>query len=198
MLGWHIAMPIRHYAPARRGSVAVAPWQRQRLGHADRLRIMEAARRRERATYRRGSGRHGGELRETGLRVLWALLYRGWGRAGACDPALAQIAAEARLARSTVQDALARLRLAGIVWWVPRGLVACGRWVQITSAYLFASPATWSPERPAEPSDTGSRAASVSEDKNHQEEVPWWGDAAPDPARIAAAAARWGLVEAAG
>jgi hypothetical protein len=130
----------------------VAAWQRQRLGQAQRARIMEEARRREKATYLRGSRRHGGDLRETGLRVLWTLLYRGWGRAGACDPALAQIAHEARLARSTVQEALGRLRAAGILWWIPRGLVVGHRWVQVTSAYLFSGLDRWAPL-----SDTGSR-----------------------------------------
>lgn len=177
-------MPINHRRPARRGSLPVAAWQRQRLGHADRLRIMEMSRRRERATYRRGSGRHGGELRETGLRVLWTLLFRGWGRAGACDPALAQIAAEARLARSTVQDALARLRLAGILWWVPRGIVAGGRWVQVTSAYLFSAPATWAPPMPVQPSDTGFRQALDSESQNLPEITEQ---------RRAELARRWGI-----
>jgi hypothetical protein len=127
----------------RRGSVFVAGWQRQRLGHADRLRIMEAARRLERATWRRGDGLHGGYLRETGLRVLWTLLYRGFGRGGACDPALAQIADEARLARSTVQLALERLERAGILQRVQRGAVMGRRWVQATNAYLFRPPAAW-------------------------------------------------------
>jgi hypothetical protein len=146
-------MPISERPRAKRGSIPVAGWQRQPLGQAQRARIMEEARRREKATYLRGSRRHGGDLRETGLRVLWTLLYRGWGRAGGCDPALAQIALEARLARSTVQEALSRLRAAGILWWVPRGLVVAHRWVQVTSAYLFSGLDRWSPL----PSDTGSR-----------------------------------------
>jgi hypothetical protein len=134
-------MPISERPRAKRGSTPVASWQRQPLGQAQRARIMEEARRREKATYLRG------------LRVLWTLLYRGWGRAGACDPALVQIASEARLARSTVQEALSRLRAAGILWWVPRGLVVAHRWVQVTSAYLFAGLDRWTPL----PSDTGSR-----------------------------------------
>lgn len=158
--GRRCAMPIHHTAPARRGSVPVAPWQRCRLGTADRSRIMEAARRRERATRCRGSGKHGGELLQTGLRVLWALLYRGTGRAGACDPSLQQIADAAGLVRSTVQEALDRLRAAGILSWVQRGAIVGRRWVQVTNAYAFAPPERWAEARPV--SDTGRRQASVS------------------------------------
>lgn len=138
---------------------------------------MEAARHRERETYRRGSGRHGGELRETALRVLWVLLYRGQGRARACDPALAQIAEAARLARSTVQEAVRRLEEAGILLRIPRGRVAGGRWVQVTNAYLFRAPSEWT-----KPSDTGSRSALDSYEKPKEEqggEVLWEGSAAP-------------------
>jgi len=114
-------MPISHPCRPRRGSLPVAGWQRQQLGHTDRLRIMDAARRYKRATHCRGSGWHGGPLRDKGLRVLWTLLYRGWGRAGAGDPALAQIAQEARLARSTVQHALDRLEVLGCLPARPAG-----------------------------------------------------------------------------
>ncbi|ONG53282.1 hypothetical protein BKE38_12535 [Pseudoroseomonas deserti] len=195
MLGWQIAMPIRTFAPARRGSVAVASWQRQRLGHTDRVQLMDAARRRERATRQPGSGRHGGELRQTGLRVLWALLYRGWGRAGACDPAIAQIAEAAAVARSTAQEALGRLEAAGILLRIRRGLVVGRRWCQVTSAYLFQEPARWAP-----PSDTESRSPSASEDNIQEEE--WQRTALPeptappDPAMLREIAARWGLLEA--
>ncbi|MFC4169588.1 hypothetical protein [Teichococcus aestuarii] len=170
-------MPIHHRRPARAGCHPVAAWQRQHLGHADRIRLMEAARRRERETYRRGSGRHGGELRETALRVLWTLLYRGQGRAGACDPALAQIAQEARLARSTVQEAVRRLEEAGILLRIPRGTVADGRWVQVTNAYLFRAPADWT-----KPSDTELRSASDSYEKLEEGqggEGLWQGSVAP-------------------
>jgi hypothetical protein len=79
----------------------VAAWQRQRLGDADRRRIMEAARRLERLTHR--PGLHGGALRRTGIIVLWTLLYRGPSRHGVCDPSIGQLAAWAGCARSTVQ-----------------------------------------------------------------------------------------------
>lgn len=185
-------MPISRQPPARRGSAPVARWQRQRLGHVDRIRIMDEARRRERETYRRGSRRHGGDLRETGLRVLWTLLYRGWGRAGACDPALVQIAAEARLARSTVQEALARLRQAGILWWVTRGLKMGTRWVQVTSAYLFAAPERWAPL----PSDTGSREPSESYVNNKAvDNEHGAAGSALTAAEHVALAMKWGLLE---
>jgi hypothetical protein len=94
--------------PARAGFVRVAPWQRQRLGDADRRRIMEAARRLERQTHQ--SGMHGGALRRTGILVLWTLLYRGPSKHGVCDPSLGQLAAWSGCARSTVQLAIARTR----------------------------------------------------------------------------------------
>lgn len=128
---------------ARRGSVPPSAADRQRLGHADRVRIMEAARRLERATYRRGRGLHGGYLRQSGLRVLWFLLYRGLGRTGATDPSLGTIAEGLQIARSTVQVALGRIEEAGILTRVLRGLVRDRRWVQITNAYRFAVPDTW-------------------------------------------------------
>jgi predicted transcriptional regulator len=107
---------------------------------------MEAARQLERQTYRRGDGLHGGHLRHTGLRVLWALLYRGWGRAGACDPSLGQVAEVARCARSTVILALGRLEAAGVLARLRRGLVRGGRFVQVTNAYWFAPMTRWASE----------------------------------------------------
>ncbi|ONG58816.1 hypothetical protein BKE38_01935 [Pseudoroseomonas deserti] len=184
----------RAMVPARRGSMHVAAWQRQRLGHTDRVRLMDAARRRERETRQPGSGRHGGELLQTGLRVLHALLYRGWGRAGACDPGLAQLAQATALARSTVQAAIDRLEAAGILLRVRRGLVIGGRWTQVTNVYLFRAPAAW-----PRPSDTDSRSALKSEDKNREEAVLWEGAGSaepPDPTWLAAALQRWGLQEA--
>ncbi|PHK93398.1 hypothetical protein CR162_18860 [Pseudoroseomonas rhizosphaerae] len=170
-------MPIHHRRPARAGCHPVAAWQRQQLGRPARRAIMTQARCLERATYRRGSGRHGGALRETGLRVLWTLLNRGWGRAGACDPSLAQIAQETLLARSTVQQAIDRLEEAGILQRIPRGAVASGRWVQVTNAYLFRAPESW---RGA--SDTGFRSASdsyVEPEERHEEAVVLWEGSVP-------------------
>ncbi|PWC26494.1 helix-turn-helix domain-containing protein [Teichococcus aestuarii] len=170
-------MPIHHCRPARAGCQSVAAWQRQQLGRPARRAIMTEARRLERATHRRGSGRHGGALRETGLRVLWTLLNRGWGRAGACDPSLAQIAQEALLARSTVQQAIDRLEDLGILLRVPRRAVVEGRAVQVTNAYLFREPARW------RGSDTGFRSASDSyvkpKEEREREVVLWEGHAPP-------------------
>lgn len=147
--------------PARAGSVRVAPWQRQRLGDADRRRIMEAARRLERQTHQ--PGMHGGALRRTGILVLWTLLYRGPSKHGVCDPSLGQLAAWSGCARSTVQLAIGRLEAAGIMGHVRRGLVVAvrgvARWCQWTSAYLFATPSLWA-------SDTDRRSAEVSDEKN--------------------------------
>jgi hypothetical protein len=140
--------------PARAGSVRVAAWQRQHLGDADRRRIMEAARRLERATHQ--PGLHGGALRRTGILVLWTLLYRGPSRHGVCDPSIGQLAAWAGCARSTVQLALARIEAAGIMGHVRRGVTVASRWCQWTNAYLFARPEAWAV------SDTEARSAEVS------------------------------------
>ena len=180
-------MPISQAPRARRGSVPVAGWQRQRLGHADRVRIMDRARFLERTTYRRGRGVHGGCLRQSGLRVLWHLLYRGQGRAGAIDPALQQIADDMQMARSTVQLALRRLETAEMLLVIQRGIVRGRRYEQATNAYLLRSPDKWR-------SDTDLRQALESEFEQKEAE----GEVHPAPppceaAELAAMAARWGL-----
>jgi DNA-binding transcriptional MocR family regulator len=146
---------------------------------------MEAARRLERHSHQ--PGRHGGALKRTGILVLWMLLYRGPSRHGVCDPSLAQLAAWAGCARSTVQQALERIEAAGIMGHVRRGLVVAGRWCQWTSAYLFAAP-----ERRA--SDTGSRSALVSDDKNKLgDKQRREGASTLSAAERAELAAKWGL-----
>ena len=178
-------MPVSS-RPARAGSVRIAAWQRQRLGDADRRRIMEAARRLERLTHR--PGLHGGALRRTGIIVLWTLLYRGPSRHGVCDPSIGQLAAWAGCARSTVQLALQRIEAAGIMGHVRRGLVVGGRWCQWTSAYLFASPAQWAL------SDTEARSAKVSVIRKKALESRQQGRGGLLPeVEHAALAAKWGL-----
>jgi hypothetical protein len=166
--------------------VRVAAWQRQRLGDVDRRRIMEAARRLERATHQ--PGLHGGALRRTGILVLWALLYRGPSRHGVCDPSIGQLAAWSGCARSTVQLALGRIEAAGIMGHVRRGVTVAGRWCQWTSAYLFASPAHWAV------SDTEVRSAEVSAVKKKAMEKGRGGacSALPEADRQALAT-KWGL-----
>jgi hypothetical protein len=166
--------------------VRVAAWQRQRLGDADRRRIMEAARRLERRSHQ--PGMHGGALRRTGILVLWALLYRGPSRHGVCDPSIGQLAAWSGCARSTVQLALQRIEAAGIMGHVRRGVVAAGRWCQWTSAYLFASPEQWAV------SETEARSAEVSMDKKKAREKARGGEGSALPAaEHQALAAKWGL-----
>jgi DNA-binding transcriptional MocR family regulator len=148
---------------------------------------MEAARRLERRSHQ--PGMHGGALRRTGILVLWALLYRGPSRHGVCDPSLSQLAAWSGCARSTVQLALQRIEAAGIMGHVRRGVTAAGRWVQWTSAYLFASPAQWAV------SDTEARSPEVSLVRKKAQEASRKGEglALPDAARQALAA-KWGLL----
>jgi predicted transcriptional regulator len=130
-------MPISQRPRVRRGSVPVAKWQRQHLGHRDRVQAMDRARRFERETYRRGRGLHGGYLKETGLKVFHYILYRGQGRAGALDPSHGQIAEGTRLARSTVQLAVQRLQAAGFLWRVMRRREVNGISEQATNAYVL-------------------------------------------------------------
>ncbi|MCG7363726.1 hypothetical protein MHZ93_20945 [Roseomonas sp. ACRSG] len=171
--------------PARAGSVRVATWQRQRLGDADRRRIMEAARRLERRSHR--PGLHGGCLRRTGILVLWTLLYRGPSRHGVCDPSLGQLATWSGCARSTVQLALSRIEAAGIMGHVRRGVTVAGRWCQWTSAYLFASPEQWAV------SDTEARSAEVSLVKKRLKEGRGGEGSTLPEAERQALAAKWGL-----
>jgi hypothetical protein len=178
--------------PTRAGSVRVAAWQCQYLGHVDRQRIMEAARRLERHSHQ--PGLHGGALRRTGILVLWTLLYRGPSRHGVCDPSIGQLAEWSGCARSTVQLALQRIEAVGIMGHVRRGLVVAGRWCQWTSAYLFASPEQWAA------SDTEARSAEVSPVKKKAQErgAGREGSAlsATTQAAQAALAAKWGLLQA--
>jgi DNA-binding MarR family transcriptional regulator len=131
---------------ARRGSLPVAPWQRQQIADAAKRRIMTAARALDRASRRPGSGLHGGYLRETGLSVLWHILNRGRGTAGAYDPSLGQLAEWTGLARSTVQLAIKRLEAAGILSHVMRSIRVRGEHRQATNAYVFAEIALWMPD----------------------------------------------------
>lgn len=154
---------------------------------------MDRARHLERATYRRGRGTHGGYLRETGLRVLWAILYRGQGRAGALDPSYGQIAEATRLARSTVQLAVQRIEAAGILWRIMRYHIAAHGREQATNAYVVRPPE-------AMISDTDGRSALDSYVKQTIElrEEVWveiehclLDDSPPDKATTLAA--KWGL-----
>jgi len=179
--------PLR---PARAGSVRVALWQRQRLGHVDRRNIMDAARRLERRSHQ--PGLHGGALRRTGIQVLWTLLYRGPSRHGVCDPSISQLAEWSNCARSTVQAALGRIEAAGIMGHVRRGIVVtvrgAAKWCQWTSAYLFASVSAWC--------DTEVRSAEVYMKKQKAQEK---GRAGEGPTMTAGEqlklAEKWGLLE---
>ncbi len=167
----------------------VAAWQRQRLGDADRRRIMEAARRLERRTHQRGM--HGGCLRRTGIIVLWTLLYRGPSQHGVCDPSLEQLARWSGCARSTVQLAIQRIEAAGIMGHVRRGVVVAvrgiARWCQWTSAYLFASPERWA-------SNTDSQSAEVSDEINKAVDKQRGGESDPlTPEMRHQMTAKWGL-----
>ena len=97
----------------------------------------------------RQPGQHGGPLTHAILRVLQALLYGFDGPQG-CFPSYETIAARARVARSTVAEAIKALEAAGVLSWVncltkarawERDLfgkwVAVWRVVRTSNAYSF-------------------------------------------------------------
>jgi DNA-binding transcriptional regulator YhcF (GntR family) len=132
--------------PARRGSLPIAAWQRQRLDDREKRELLQHAYNLEKLTYRQGTGRHGGVLRDTALKVLRALLFRAWSRHSVCDPSLSQLATWTQLDRKTVQAAIKRLEEANLLRKIRRGLVVGVRFVQWTNAYLFLSSASWRSE----------------------------------------------------
>jgi DNA-binding MarR family transcriptional regulator len=101
----------------RGGSVYAADFRP--LDRNQRAKILFLAEALDRRT--KQPGKHGGMLGRTGLAVLRALVTRFLNSAtGRLDPSIATIAKAANVARSTAQDALDRLELAGIIERVRR------------------------------------------------------------------------------
>jgi hypothetical protein len=123
------------------------------------------------------AGRYGGDLGSSCLRVLESLIFDFQNyRTGRLDPSYEAIAAKTGLGRSTVAEALARLRQLGLIHWQRRCAhhtnSETGRFElkQITNAYALLPPSQWhgyeaAPEAP--PPDPGT-----------------WGDHPPLPDQI--------------
>jgi hypothetical protein len=94
------------------------------------------------------AGRYGGTLGSACMRVLECLIFdfQNW-NSGQLDPGYKAIAAKTGLGRSTVAEALARLRQLGIIHWIQR---SAHHWhngkfqlKQITNAYMLLPPTQW-------------------------------------------------------
>ena len=94
------------------------------------------------------AGRYGGTLGSSCLRVLQCLVFdcQNW-RTGQLDPSYEHIAAKTGLGRSTVAEALRRLKQLGIVFWKQRSEHHWHggkfRLRQITNAYALLPPSQW-------------------------------------------------------
>jgi hypothetical protein len=94
-------------------------WKFRPIDRNDRARILHLA---EQLNVRtRLRGQHGGCLKDSGLQVLRALLFRFLDcRTGRLDPSIDTIAAAVGHCRQTVVTALGRLKAAGFIDWVQR------------------------------------------------------------------------------
>jgi hypothetical protein len=151
-----------------------------------RARLMFFAEALDRRTHE--PGKHGGDLKRTGLAVLKALVFRFLGRGGRCDPSLESLAHMAGCARSTCAEALKRLEAAGLVQRVARwrAVAANGGLVvlRLSNAYLFLTA-----DAAQKPPETGSRSQSTT----HLLEQPKSAKAGPigERARALLAALEW-------
>ena len=123
-----------------------------------RARLMFFAECLDRRTHQ--PGRHGGDLRRTGLAVLKALIFGFLGPGGRCDPSLDSLARMAGCARSTVIAALKRLEASGLIRRIARwrAVAANGGLVvlRLSNAYLFPMA-----DAARKPPETGSRPQST-------------------------------------
>lgn len=139
-----IALP-RHLRP-RRQKIFGRP-QARSIDRNTRARIMAYAE--AYSARHRQPGQHGGPLSHAFMRVLQALLY-GFDGPDGCFPSYETIATRARVARSTVAEAIKALESAGMLTWVnclrkarawERDLL--GKWVAVwrvvrsSNAYRF-------------------------------------------------------------
>jgi hypothetical protein len=101
-------------------------------------------------------GKHGGLIGHAGLQVLHALIFDFLNyRTGRLDPSYEGIARKANLARSTVAEALRRLKQLGVINWLRRCVPISdgGRFElkQETNAYAVLPASQWSGFRDEQP-----------------------------------------------
>ena len=142
-------LPIRlHTPPVHRGSTR-KPVNWRRMNRKQAVKLFHTARRLDARTKVRG--RHGGLIGHAGLQVLHALVFDFFNFAtGQLDPSYDTIARKANLARSTVAEALKKLKALGIVSWVRRCSESYedGRYElhQETNAYTIIPASEWADE----------------------------------------------------
>lgn len=114
----------RVWKGAARGEIKTHPLSKQ-----ERVKLWHDARRFDRQTrghmqsrYRPGAiSRREGKLGISGLAVLYALLFDFHSaKTGRMDPSYETLARAANIGRATVGRALARLKAAGVLNWIPR------------------------------------------------------------------------------
>ncbi|MCP3729234.1 hypothetical protein M9978_02235 [Sphingomonas sp. MG17] len=114
----------RTFQNVRRGSphaggAEIELWKRHnRFSRAENNAWLSAAEDHERATKK--PGKRNGALGDIGMKVLRLLLRLRGKLDGRLDPSYAWIAQQARIARSSVGKALARLKAAGFLDWMRR------------------------------------------------------------------------------
>jgi hypothetical protein len=104
---------------------------------------------------KQAAGRYGGTLGSSCMRVLECLAFDFQNyRTGRLDPSYEGIAAETGLGRSTVAEALARLKQLGIIHWVQRSahhmLIPPSQWrgVELPPEPEPPDPGTWGDHPP--------------------------------------------------
>jgi DNA-binding MarR family transcriptional regulator len=120
----------------RKGSVYAADYRP--LDRNQRAAILFLAEALDRRTHQ--PGKHGGIIGRSGLAVLRALVTRFLDfKTGRLDPSIASIARAANVARSTAQDAIDRLEIAGILERTRRiARVRFKMWSQAAGRYVMA------------------------------------------------------------
>jgi len=190
----HVAATITTRQPTRRqrrGST-LDPVRFRPLDRNQRARLVFLAERYDAQTHEKG--KHGGELKRTGLQVLKTLLFHFHNvHTGQCDPSYTTIAAAAGMARSAVAEAINRLEAAGIITRIRRARVVYAdgrrRFQQWSNAYLLDLPKPFRLSEAAwygahKPCESGCRTQTTKPIKNNS--LP------PMPDALAQALARLG------
>lgn len=135
-----------------RGEIKTAPLARKdcyRL-YADAERFEEQTRGHRKSHYRPNKMSHReGAIGQAGLRVFYVLMFRFLNHgSGRCDPSYESIAEKACLSVATVGRALARLKAAGMLNWIPRCELEKGPeggflLRQISNLYGMVSSVSW-------------------------------------------------------